>query len=65
MEKKVRAKYVVSLKSDPSRRGLVLSVSRGGRTAKVQFTDYPRPTLHAVDGLNVLGVSEQLELFQV
>ena len=57
-------KALVALRSDPTRHGVVLRVSRDGRTAAVQFDNYPRATTHAVEGLIVLAPTCQFELFR-
>jgi hypothetical protein len=62
---KLRARALVALKSDPNCQGLVLEVNRSGRTARVQFDNYPRPTLHAVEGLVLVQSTAQKELFEL
>ena len=62
--KKLAAKSVVALRADPNRQGVVLKLSRDGRTASVQFDNYPRPTVHGVDGLIFISSSPQLGLFE-
>ena len=58
------AKSVVALRADPNRQGVVLKLSRDGRTASVQFDNYPRPTVHAVDGLIFISPSLQMGFFE-
>jgi hypothetical protein len=65
MEGKLRARAHVALKSDPNCLGVVLEVNRSGRTARVQFQNYPRPTMHAVEGLVLVQPTAQKELFSV
>jgi hypothetical protein len=62
--KKLAAKAVVALRADTNRQGIVLKLSRDGRTASVQFENYPRPTVHAVDGLVFISSSLQRGLFE-
>jgi len=58
------AKALVALRTDPTRQGVILHISRDGRVASVQFENYPRPTTHSVDGLVLLSSTPQLELFK-
>ncbi|HXK58974.1 MAG TPA: hypothetical protein PLP42_03680 [Acidobacteriota bacterium] len=55
---------LVALRSDPTRKGVILRMSRDGRVASVQFENYPRPTTHAVEGLVLISSTPQLELFE-
>jgi hypothetical protein len=61
--RKLTPKALVALRSDPSRKGVILHISRDGRTASVQFENYPRPTTHTADGLIFVAPSAQLGLF--
>jgi hypothetical protein len=62
--RKLTAKALVALRTDPTRQGVILHVSRDGRLASVQFQNYPRPTTHAVEGLVLVSSTPQLELFE-
>ena len=62
---KLSVKALVALRSDPTRKGVVLHMSRDGRTASVQFENYPRPTTHAADGLIFVAPSAQRGLFEL
>jgi hypothetical protein len=64
-ERKLEANALVALRTDPSRRGVILRVSRDGRTASVQFDNYPRPTIHSVEGLVLVSPTSQLCLFEL
>jgi hypothetical protein len=54
---------LVALRTDTTRQGIIIHISRDGRTASVQFQNYPRATTHAVDGLVLVSETSQLGLF--